>query len=144
MRCNFKIRLSFNRFQNPYTIMTERSEGVSFECIWYSIKVATRPGPARSEFSHAFTKLITFFYFCTEWTKISHIDRSITKLHDFSSCKNTKKCFSNIFKRFLKNFLGQSFQKLLWLMYPRYQLYMLLYRQSFTIQPLSNEITYII
>ena len=32
--------------------MTERSEGVLFECIWYSIKVATRrraarPGTAR-------------------------------------------------------------------------------------------------
>ena len=53
-------------------VTTDRSEGVLLECIRYSIKVTTRPGPpqpapARPEIGHAFARLIIFFiYFCTE------------------------------------------------------------------------------
>ena len=53
-----------------------------------------------------------------------------------------KKYSSNISKRFPKNDLGQNFEKLLWIMYPVYQLYTLLHRQTIIILSLSNVIAY--
>ena len=51
--------------EHEFAFLTpERSEGVLFECIGYSIKVATRHGPARNR--SRICEANIFFYFCTD------------------------------------------------------------------------------
>ena len=75
----------------------------------------------------------SLFYLCIDWAGTSHIDRPAAKLHVFSSFKSAKKHYANILKRFPKRNEDTIFQTLLRIMYPIYQLCMLIHGQPFTI-----------
>ena len=108
---------------------------VSFECIPYSIQLATRPGPVRhgpTANPTRFWESNNFFTSGSDELKLCTLADQVVHFTFFSNSKNAKKN-SNICTRVPKNFQGWNFLKLLWIMYPGYQIHTLFHRQPFTI-----------